>query len=82
MSLTTEHSHDIPKNVVLFDFAFLQLTISRNHKKNVIEEANWVGGPFFWWHHVLSDEPMGFWEPMEPKLMTALLHLFSSLKHT
>ena len=61
MSLTTEHLHNIPKNLVLIDFTCWQLKISRNQKKNVLGEAYWVGGPFFCWHPVnISNYMMEF----------------------
>ena len=50
--LTTEYSHGRPNNLVLFGFTFWQLKIEKNPMQNVIEEANLVGGPFFYWHPV------------------------------
>ena len=52
ISLTTEHSHDKANNLVLFVFTSWQLKISRNLKKNVIKETNWVGGLLLMTHPV------------------------------
>ena len=52
ISLTTEHSHDIQNSLVLFGFTCWQLKVSGNLKKNVIKEANWVGGPLLMSHPV------------------------------
>ena len=43
VSLTTKDSYDVPKSLVLFSFTCWQLKISKNLKKNVTEETNWVG---------------------------------------
>ena len=44
ISLTTDHSNYILNSLVLFSFICWELKNSRNLKKNVIKEANWVGG--------------------------------------
>ena len=44
ISLTTEHSLDILESLVLFSFTCLKMKFSRNLKKDVIKEANWVRG--------------------------------------
>ena len=54
ISLTTEHSNDILNSYGLFGFTCWQLKISANLKKNVIKEANWVGGP------LLMSHPIGY----------------------
>ena len=41
ISLATEHSHDVPNNLVFFGFTRWKQKLSRNLKENVIEEANW-----------------------------------------
>ena len=41
--LTTEYSYDTPNKLFLFGFTCCQVKISRNLKKNVLEEAYWVG---------------------------------------
>ena len=52
IGLATEHSNDILNSLVSFSFTCWQLKISRNLQKNVIKEANWVGGPLLMTHPV------------------------------